>query len=47
MVSDTKTAVVPPFWRFPNAIWLKSSLDVVYFPNSKRTPIALEYTLMQ
>ncbi|EEU9462415.1 hypothetical protein E5H75_25590 [Escherichia coli] len=37
----TRTAVVPPFWRFPNAIWIKSSLNVVYFPNSKRSPSPL------
>ncbi|ECJ5702192.1 hypothetical protein FM864_14775 [Salmonella enterica subsp. enterica] len=35
---DTKTAVVPPFWRFLKAIWLKNSLNVVYFPNSRRPP---------
>ncbi|EAA6862895.1 hypothetical protein E5427_24025 [Escherichia coli] len=30
--------VVPPFWRFPKAIWLKNGLNVVYFPNSRRPP---------
>ncbi|GDW17392.1 hypothetical protein BvCmsSIP046_04845 [Escherichia coli] len=37
-ISDTKTAVVPPFWRFLKVLWLKNSLNVVYFPNSKLTP---------
>ncbi|MSS06993.1 hypothetical protein FYJ46_24120 [Enterobacteriaceae bacterium] len=37
-ISDTKTAVVPPFWRFLKALWLKNRLNVVYFPNSKLTP---------
>ncbi len=37
-ISDTKTAVVPPFWRFLKVLWLKNSLNVVYFPNSKLPP---------
>ncbi|MDA4419333.1 hypothetical protein NY887_00735, partial [Escherichia coli] len=37
-ISDTKTAVVPPFWRFLKVFWLKNSLNVVYFPNAKRPP---------
>lgn len=40
-ISDTKTAVVPPFWRFLKVIRLKNSLNVVYFPNSKRPPLHL------
>ena len=39
-ISDTKTAVVPPFWRFLKVICLKNSLNVVYFPNSKLPPIS-------
>ncbi|STK68992.1 Uncharacterised protein [Escherichia coli] len=38
-ISDTKTAVVPPFWRFLKIPWLKHSLNVIYFPNSKRPPL--------
>ncbi|AXF72956.1 hypothetical protein GA254_22705 [Escherichia coli] len=26
-ISDTKTTVVPPFWRFLKALWLKNSLN--------------------
>nr|QIS31044.1 hypothetical protein [Escherichia coli]UMW92816.1 hypothetical protein [Escherichia coli] len=29
-ISDTKTTVIPPFWRFPKAMWLKNTLNVVY-----------------
>ncbi|EEW0764971.1 hypothetical protein D6V68_20790 [Escherichia albertii] len=38
-ILDTKTTVVPPFWRFLKAIWLKNSLNVVCFPNSRRLPV--------
>ena len=27
-ISDTKTAIVQPFWRFLKTIWLKDSLNV-------------------
>ncbi|EDD4164927.1 hypothetical protein BTT21_24160, partial [Salmonella enterica subsp. enterica serovar Schwarzengrund] len=40
---DTKTTVVPPFWRFLKALWLKNSLNMVYFPNSKLTPLTRRY----
>ncbi len=43
-ISDTKTAVVPPSWRFLKIICLKNSLNVVYFPNSKQTPLWLAVT---
>ncbi|EFH8319106.1 hypothetical protein GH097_23385 [Escherichia coli] len=39
-ISGTKTAVVPAILRFSKAIWLKNSLNVVYFPNSKRPPVS-------
>ncbi|EBM8510409.1 hypothetical protein E5H62_24735, partial [Salmonella enterica subsp. enterica serovar Schwarzengrund] len=42
-ISDTKTTVVPPFWRFLKALWLKNSLNMVYFPNSKLTPLTRRY----